>query len=486
MSSIGDLINYGIEKNLITEEDRIYIGNRIIELIGNSCTDFTSNNTSIDAYETLDRLMDTAYENGLMEDNTITNRDLLDTKIMALFTPLPSHVIKNFYDLYRDNRIKATDYFYNLSKDTCYIRTNRIDKNIKWVYEEDQLDLDITINLSKPEKDPKDIIKARNTPKNNYPKCLLCAENQGFAGNTNHPARQNIRLMPFEINNEKWFLQYSPYSYFNEHSILLSEDHRPMKISKKTFETLLSFVEALPHYFMGSNSDIPIVGGSILSHDHYQGGNYIFPIDKVDSFYEFELMGVKGKLLNWPMSAIKIYGKDKEKLIEVADYILDRWIKYEDIDRNIIPFTNHERHNAITPIARMENGEYSLNLVLRNNRTTDEYPLGIFHPHQDIHHIKKENIGLIEVMGLAILPKRLLTELKEIENILENNLNIPDTLDIHKTWIEILKPIAPKDNLEDFLRQEVGKKFKRCLTDAGVFKQTEDGKQGFINFINFL
>lgn len=486
MSIIGDLINYGIEKNLITNDDRLYIGNRILDIIGSMDEDFSSENTNINPYETLDKILDIAFDNGIFQDNTITNRDLLDTKIMSLFTPLPSQVGKTFYDIYKNDKVKATDYFYHMSKDTCYIRTNRINKNIKWEYIEENLSLDITINLSKPEKDPREIIAARNTPKNNYPKCLLCVENQGFAGTPTHPARQNLRLVPFIINEEKWFLQYSPYSYFNEHSILLSEEHRPMAIGKKTFDTLLSFVEQIPHYFIGSNADIPIVGGSILSHDHYQGGNYIFPIDRVNHFYEFELQGIKGKLLNWPMSVIKLQHNNKEELVELANYILNKWIKYEDKERDIISFTGDERHNAITPIARMENGEYTLNLVLRNNRTTAEHPLGIFHPHTDVHHIKKENIGLIEVMGLAILPERLLSELKEIENILDNDLDIPEKLNLHMSWIKELKIKKNKNSTESFLKDEVGKKFKQCLVDAGVFKEDEHGKKGFIEFINAL
>ncbi|MFV0502786.1 MAG: UDP-glucose--hexose-1-phosphate uridylyltransferase [Lachnospirales bacterium] len=478
---IGQLINYAIDKNYIEENDRSYIGNKILNIVGENEHNFFSNETNNDIIYILNKLLDIACENGKIE-NTITQRDLLDTKIMGEITPLPSIVIKKFQELYKNNKEDATNYFYNLSKDIYYIRTDRIEKNIMW----ESHGLDITINLSKPEKNPKDIAKAKNTPKNKYPKCLLCRENEGFAGNLNHPARQNLRLIPLSLCNENWFLQYSPYSYFNEHSILLNEKHIPMVINKRTFDALLSFVDYIPHYFAGSNADLPIVGGSILSHDHYQCGNHIFPMDKANSFHKVTKNNITLELLQWPLSTIRLCGENKNEILALGEKILNQWIDYSDPEHDIVAHTT-ERHNTITPIARKKGNQYILNLVLRNNRTSKEHPDGIFHPHKEIHHIKKENIGLIEVMGLAILPARLKDELKNIEYVLLNKKEISEELLNHKNWIEYLKTnYNEKDNLIEYLKNEVGKKFMECLTHCGVFKLNEHGKNGFIKFLNTI
>ncbi|MGN0145312.1 MAG: UDP-glucose--hexose-1-phosphate uridylyltransferase, partial [Clostridium sp.] len=422
-------------------------------------------------------------------------RDLFDTKVMNCLMPRPSEVIYKFNKLYNESPEKATDYYYKLSIASNYIRKDRINKNIIWKTHTEYGDLDITINLSKPEKDPRDIAKAKLLKSTSYPKCLLCKENEGFYGNLNHPARQTHRIIPLKLGTEKYFLQYSPYTYYNEHCIILNSEHIPMKISRKTFENLLNFIDILPHYFAGSNADLPIVGGSILSHDHYQGGRYTFamekaPIEKTYSIKGYENITV-GRV-KWPMSVIRLNGDNKKTLIDLSSHILDVWRNYSDESVEILSITNNEPHNTITPIARRKNGNYELDLVLRNNRTSDKYPLGIFHPHNEVHHIKKENIGLIEVMGLAVLPARLKEELTLLKDALIKKL--PDISDNeiiskHNDWYKYLisnYDTITEDNVCEILQKEIGIKFAEVLKHAGVFKRNEKGMSAFDKFISTL
>ncbi|NEW07538.1 UDP-glucose--hexose-1-phosphate uridylyltransferase [Paenibacillus sp. SYP-B3998] len=452
----------------------------------------------------LELLLDEAYEAGMLPDNTTTYRDLLDAKIMGLLMQRPSEVVNHFWNTARTAKVEAaTDYFYKQSIASNYIRMERIRKNAYWLTETAYGDLEITINLSRPEKDPKEIALLKTLPQSSYPKCLLCADNLGYAGRVDHPARQNLRIIPLELDGEKWYFQYSPYVYYNEHSIIFHEQHIPMKTTANTFYRLLDFIEQFPHYFIGSNADLPIVGGSILNHDHFQGGRHKFPMEKAASetfFTHSEFSDVKGAIVKWPMSVIRLSGHNKQVLYKLASKLLEDWKAYSDADADVFAFTDKDGqripHNTITPIARNnERGEYELDLVLRNNRTSVEHPDGIFHPHTNLHHIKKENIGLIEVMGLAVLPGRLQAELAEIAKLLtgeaaldseiRNDANHP--LYKHAEWIEALlakfgSALEPTE-ADAALQSEVGGKFLDVLKDAGVFKRDEAGQAAFLRFL---
>ena len=418
---INRLLNFGLQQGLIHEEDKTYASNMLLGLLKVDEFELEEiNETLATSTPILENILDYAVSKNMIED-TVTERDLLDTNIMNCLMPRPSEVIGTFKKIYEESPEKATDYYYNLSIASNYIRKDRIDKNMVWKAPTEYGDLDITVNLSKPEKDPKEIAKAKSFKSTSYPKCLLCRENEGFYGHMNHPARQTHRIIPMNLGSEKYFMQYSPYTYYNEHCIIFNSEHIPMKINRKAFANLLNFVDVLPHYFAGSNADLPIVGGSILSHDHYQGGRYTFameqaPVEKTYTVNGYE--GITVGRVKWPMSVIRISGNNKEKLVDLGEHILNLWREYSDESVDILCRTNDEPHNTITPIARKRNGKYELDLVLRNNRTSDEYPLGIFHPHNEVHHIKKENIGLIEVMGLAVLPARLKEELKLLKDAL--------------------------------------------------------------------
>ena len=503
---ILELTEYGLVTGLVEPEDRRFTINRLLELFHldeledevaaayAKRTPMTQESAEAALEDILNEMLDYAAEDGLMPEDTITYRDLFDTKIMGMLVPRPSKVIKKFQALYQISPKEATDYFYKLSRDTNYIRRYRIKKDQKWTADTEFGTLDITINLSKPEKDPKAIAAAKLAKQSGYPKCLLCKENEGYAGRVNHPARQNHRIIPVTINHSDWFFQYSPYVYYNEHCIVFNAEHTPMKIEKATFGKLLDFVEQFPHYFVGSNADLPIVGGSILSHDHFQGGHYEFamakaPVEKELVFKGFE--DVKAGIVKWPMSVIRISASQKERLIELADKILLAWRGYTDEDAFIFAETEGEPHNTITPIARKRGNDYELDLVLRNNITTEEHPLGVYHPHAKLHHIKKENIGLIEVMGLAVLPARLADELTLLKDAMLSGKEIAtdDKIASHAIWAsEILKKYSDfnADNAMDIIRYEVGRVFEQVLEDAGVFKRDKQGKEAFARFVEQL
>lgn len=490
---INRLINFATQQSLISEEDKIYATNMILGVLKlNEFNPEEVNERLKTPTPILENILDYAAEQNLIE-NTVTERDLFDTEIMNCVMPRPSEVINKFNELYEVSEEKATEYYYNLSIASNYIRKDRIDKNIVWKSATEYGDLDITINLSKPEKDPRDIAKAKLIKSSSYPKCLLCKENEGFYGTINHPARQTHRIIPLDFTQgQKYFLQYSPYTYYNEHCIILNDQHIPMKINKDTFKNLLIFTDILPHYFAGSNADLPIVGGSILSHDHYQGGHYTFamaeaPIDKqytVSGYDDVEIGRVK-----WPMSVVRLSGNAKDKLLDLADHILSSWRSYSDESVNILSNTYGEPHNTITPIARKRDGKYELDLVLRNNRTSAEHPLGIFHPHDEVHHIKKENIGLIEVMGLAVLPARLKEELNALKDYLINktaDISNDQMVAKHSNWYKYLlekHSNISKENAYEILQEEVGLKFLEVLCHAGVFKRDENGLAAFDRFI---
>ena len=485
---ISALVDYAISKGLISFADKIYATNKILEILNLDEYEESVNCPELELEEILKGLLDFAVEREIIEDNIVA-RDLFDTKLMGALTPRPSEVISQFLENYCESPKAATDYYYKLSCDSDYIRRYRIKKDMKWQVETDYGMLDITINLSKPEKDPKAIAAAKNAVQCGYPKCLLCKENEGYAGRSNHPARQNHRIIPIEINDTAWFLQYSPYVYYNEHCIVFNAEHTPMAINTATFKKLLDFVKLFPHYFVGSNADLPIVGGSILTHDHFQGGNYEFamakaPIETKINFTGFE--DVKAGIVKWPMSVIRIASKDTDRLIALADKILTAWRGYTDESAFVYAETNGEPHNTITPIARQRDGVFELDLVLRNNITTDEHPFGVYHPHAELHHIKKENIGLIEVMGLAVLPSRLKAELLEIETLLieGKDINSDSALYIHNDWVKELKEkhTFTKENTADILKTEVGKVFSKVLEHAGVYKRTAEGKAAFLKF----
>ena len=510
---ILELTEYGLVTGLVEPEDRRFTINRLLELFHldeledevaaayAKRTPMTQESAEAALEDILNEMLDYAAEDGLMPEDTITYRDLFDTKIMSMLVPRPSEVIKKFQALYQISPKEATDYFYKLSRDTNYIRRYRIKKDQKWTADTEFGTLDITINLSKPEKDPKAIAAAKLAKQSGYPKCLLCKENEGYAGRVNHPARQNHRIIPVTINHSDWFFQYSPYVYYNEHCIVFNAEHTPMKIEKATFGKLLDFVEQFPHYFVGSNADLPIVGGSILSHDHFQGGHYEFamakaPVEKELTFKGFE--DVKAGIVKWPMSVIRISAPQKERLIELADKILLAWRGYTDEDAFIFAETEGEPHNTITPIARKRGNDYELDLVLRKNITTEEHPLGVYHPHAKLHHIKKENIGLIEVMGLAVLPARLKDEMAALEQAILDGAEIreDEVLAKHADWVEKFLPkygftagsglegeITP-EKLHEIIQTEIGLVFKEVLLDAGVYKCTEEGRKAFRKFVD--
>ena len=482
------LVNYAVERGLIAQEDKTYAFNRLMEQM-NLDSVGAGEAVSASLNEILDALCDDACRRGLIENN-IVSRDLFDTKLMGVLTPFPHEVRRKFSDLYAQSPESATAWYYQFSQDTNYIRCDRIKKDTKWTYDCEYGSLDITINLSKPEKDPRAIAAARNAPQTDYPKCQLCSENEGYAGRINHPARQNHRLIPVTIAGTQWYLQYSPYVYYNEHCIVLNSRHTPMKIDRACFCKLFDFVKQFPHYFVGSNADLPIVGGSILSHDHFQGGHYEFamakaPVEKQVEFSGFE--DVNAGIVRWPMSVLRLSCPDSERIIQLAEIILSAWRAYSDPSVSIYAETEGIPHNTITPIARKRGENYELDLVLRNNLTTEDHPLGLFHPHAKLHHIKKENIGLIEVMGLAVLPSRLKAELAMLREAILSDADIrsDDTLAKHADWVEELreKYCFTPENTEDILCREVGEVFRQVLEDAGVFKRDSQGQEAFLRFI---
>ena len=484
------LVGYALRPGRIDEYDRPWAVNELLQAMGMDAWEEPAETHERPLEDILKELLDDAVSRGRIEDDT-TNRDLFDTELMGRLTPRPSQVISEFRRRYQADPKDATDWFYRFSQDTDYIRRYRIAKDVKWKATTPYGELDITINLSKPEKDPKAIAAAKAAPQTSYPKCQLCRENEGYAGRLNHPARQNHRIIPITINQEDWFLQYSPYVYYNEHCIVLNGHHTPMKIDKATFRKLLDFVKQFPHYFVGSNADLPIVGGSILSHDHFQGGCYTFameraPIEQAVAFRDFP--DVEAGIVKWPMSVIRLRCADDQRLVELADRILAAWRGYTDEAAFIFAETDGEMHNTITPIARMREGQFELDLVLRNNITTEEYPLGVYHPHQELHHIKKENIGLIEVMGLAVLPARLRDELHGVAQALVcgDDLRQDEILRKHADWADELKTryTFTADNAEELLRREVGAVFAAVLEHAGVYKCTPEGREAFLRFIH--
>lgn len=486
--AIKSLVKYAIDNEMIEKEDEIWAINRICEALKIDSFEESEAKES-DLEKILAVILDYAVKNGLCEDSVVY-RDLFDTKIMGLITPRPSDVIKKFKSLYEKSPKDATDFYYKLSQDSNYIRRYRIKNDLKWITKTEYGDIDITINLSKPEKDPKAIAAALKMKAASYPKCLLCKENEGYAGRINHPARQNHRIIPMNLANTPFFMQYSPYVYYNEHCIVFNAEHTPMKIDRGAFEKLLDFIELFPHYFVGSNADLPIVGGSILTHEHFQGGNYEFAMAKAPIETEVKFSGfedVEAGIVKWPMSVIRIASKDKAKLVELADKILTDWRSYTDEKSFIYAETDGEKHNTITPIARMRNGKFELDLVLRNNITTEECPLGYYHPHPEYHHIKKENIGLIEVMGLAVLPSRLKNEMALIKDAMLSGKDIAsiEAIASHKDWAEMImnKYDINEDNCEEILQQEIGIVFTAILEQCGVYSRDEEGKKGFIKFI---
>ncbi len=495
---IHRLVAYAARTGLIEECDRAYSLNRLIELLMldgiEECAVPTSSLADDDELEEiLGGICDYAAEHGIIESNTVVYRDLFDTKLMGALTPRPSEVQRRFAELYKESPRRATDYFYGISRASDYIRAYRVKRDLKWSVPSEYGDIDISINLSKPEKDPKAIAAAKLLPQAGYPKCLLCRENEGYAGRVNHPARQNHRLIPLAIDGCSWFMQYSPYVYYNEHCIVLNSEHTPMAINRSTFGKLLDFIEYLPHYFIGSNADLPIVGGSILSHDHMQGGCYTFPMEKamIDERITFKgFEDVEAGIVKWPMSVIRIASADKARLVDLSDRILGAWRGYTDEDAFILAETDGEPHNTITPIARTRNGKFELDLVLRNNITTNEHPLGVYHPHAQYHNIKKENIGLIEVMGLAILPARLKSEIAEMKRLILSggDLRSCEATAKHADWFDCFKDkySFTEENTEDILRAEIGVTFTHVLEDAGVYKNTAEGRCAFRRFIEYL
>ncbi len=489
--NIKKLVQYGIETGLTPACEKNYTTNLLLDVFKeDEYTEPEEEYSNINLEEVLKELLDEAVERGLIQDSVVY-RDLFDTRLMNCLMPRPAQVQNTFWEKYKESPEEATDYFYKLSQDSDYIRRYRVKKDQKWTVDSPYGTMDITINLSKPEKDPKAIAAAKLIKSSSYPKCLLCPENEGYAGRANHPARENHRIIPLTINDSSWGMQYSPYVYYNEHCIVFNSKHTPMKIERATFGKLLDFVTQFPHYFVGSNADLPIVGGSILSHDHFQGGHYTFAMAKAPIEKELQFEGfsdVKAGIVKWPMSVIRISGPDKERLIELADKILLTWRGYTDEDAFIYAETDGEPHNTITPIARRRGDDFELDLVLRNNITTEEHPLGVYHPHAKLHHIKKENIGLIEVMGLAVLPARLKDEMAELADALVNgtDLRATETLASHAAWAEGFLPKydkITKDNVMDILHEEIGLVFNEVLQDAGVYKCTPEGRKAFERFI---
>jgi UDPglucose--hexose-1-phosphate uridylyltransferase len=506
--AVNRLVAYGLRTNLIEKEDIIYTVNSLLIVLNSDSAEFEAEeiealSEKIDgkdiesgAYleEVLKELDDYAAANGLIENDSVVYRDLFDTRLMGEMTERPGAVIKKFREKYQESPEKATDFYYDFSRNTDYIRRYRISKDMKWIAPCEYGDLDITINLSKPEKDPKAIAAARNAKQSGYPKCQLCWENEGYSGRVDHPARENHRIIPVTIQDSKWGFQYSPYVYYNEHCIVFNSKHIPMKIEHGTFCKLFDFVKQFPHYFVGSNADLPIVGGSILSHDHFQGGHYTFAMAKAPVERTFKVKGfedVESGIVKWPMSVIRLSAPDYERIIALADIILEKWRGYTDEDAFIFAETDGTPHNTITPIARKRGDNYELDLVLRNNITTDEHPLGVYHPHAQLHHIKKENIGLIEVMGLAVLPARLKDEMAKLkEAILSGaDLRSDEVLEKHADWVDTFRPKYEninKENIDEIIQNEIGEVFMHVLEDAGVYKRTKEGQEAFDRFVSAL
>ena len=486
---IGELAEYGVKTGLIPESERNYAINLLLDIFHEDA--YEANETKGEELEDiLKGLLDIAVDKGLIEDS-IVNRDLFDTRLMNAITPRPGEVIRKYQELFARSPKDATDWFYKFCGDSDYIRRYRAKKDVKWTVDTDFGVLDITINLAKPEKDPKSIAAAAKMAQSSYPKCQLCVENMGYAGRLNHPARQTLRIMPITINGSEWGFQYSPYGYYNEHCILLNGEHVPMAINEDCFKKMFDFISQYPHYMIGSNADLPIVGGSILSHDHYQGGNYEFamakaPIEKAFKFKGFE--DVEAGIVKWPMSVIRLRCADHKRLTQLSSKILAAWRAYTDEAAFVFAETDGVPHNTITPIARKKGDSFEIDLVLRNNITTDEHPMGVYHPHKQYHHIKKENIGLIEVMGLAILPSRLVSELEAVKNAILNNddLRASELTASHADWVEEFLPNHPEfnaDNAMDIIKEETGKVFLHVLEDAGVYKCTPEGREAFMRFL---
>ena len=497
---IYKLAEYGVRTKLIDQSDRVYAINRMLEIYGEDTFEINPllcksiQNSEINLTDILEQLTQIAYERGLIPNDGITQKDLFDTKLMGVLVARPSQIIAEFEELYKVSPEQATEYFYEFSQNTNYIRRDRIKKDVKWKYMSPYGEIDITINLSKPEKDPKAIAAAKKAAETKYPACQLCIENEGYAGRVDHPARQNHRIIPITMNNDPWGFQYSPYVYYNEHCIVFNGKHTPMKVEKATFRKLFDFVKQFPHYFLGSNADLPIVGGSILSHDHFQGGHYSFAMEKAPIEKQFVVSGfedVEAGIVKWPLSVIRIRCKDENRLIELADHILAAWRGYTDESAFVFAETDGEPHNTITPIARKKGDIFELDLALRNNITTEEHPLGVYHPHAEYHHIKKENIGLIEVMGLAVLPSRLKNELQLLAEYIceKKDISSNETIAKHADWIRTVlerHPEIDRENVDDILKEEVGMVFVHVLEDAGVFKCTPEGRTAFDRFISIL
>ena len=486
---IDSLVSYAMNHGLAEPVDHQVLTNRLLDILRKDDYEASDEPQTEDLEEILTGILDYAVVHGLCEDN-ITARDIFDTRIMGAVTPMPREVIRTFREKYAKSPVEATDWYYRFSCDTDYIRRYRIRKDMRWKYESEYGEMDITINLSKPEKDPKAIAAAKNAPQTAYPKCQLCRENEGYAGRMNHPARANHRIVPIEICGADWCLQYSPYVYYNEHCIVFNAQHIPMKIDRAAFEKLLDFVKAFPHYFVGSNADLPIVGGSILSHEHFQGGHYQFAMERAETETEISFKGyedIRAGIVKWPMSVIRLNGTEPGRIAELADKILTAWRGYSDASAGILAFSDGEPHNTITPIARRRGERYELDLVLRCNITTEEHPLGVFHPHADKHHIKKENIGLIEVMGLAVLPSRLKGELTDLAEavVAGRDIAADPVLSKHADWVEELKTqyVFTEENALEILMQETGRVFAGVLEDAGVYKNTPEGRAAFLGFV---
>lgn len=492
--AIKKLVTYGMETGLISEEEKIYSTNLILDVLKlDDYEEPEENYEKVELEPVLKELLDYAVEKGLIEDSVVY-RDLFDTRLMNCLVPRPSQVIKTFKEKYAVSPKEATDYYYKLSRDSDYIRRYRVCKDMKWVTKTEYGDIDITINLSKPEKDPKAIAAAKLANQSGYPKCQLCRENEGYAGRTNHPARENHRIIPITINGGQWGFQYSPYVYYNEHCIVFNGQHVPMKVERATFVKLFDFIKLFPHYFIGSNADLPIVGGSILSHDHFQGGNYEFAMAKAPVEREFTVKGyedVKAGIVKWPLSVIRLSCTDEKRIIDLADHILKAWRGYTDEEAYVFAETDGEPHNTITPIARKRGDMYELDLALRNNITTPECPFGLYHPHNELHHIKKENIGLIEVMGLAVLPSRLKEEMEILSDYIVDGKDIRsnEKIEKHADWVDGFRPKYPvinAENVDAVIKEEIGIVFKKVLEDAGVFKRDAKGQAAFDRFTGTL
>ena len=495
---INRLVSYAVNEGLIQPEDRIYSQNQLFSLFkmdspeSDEPFDFTDD-TKDTFEEIIESLLDKAAEKEILTENTVTYRDLFDSKMMNIFVDRPSNINKKFQDEYKKSPEAATNFYYKLSCDSNYIKRYRIQKDLKWKTQTEYGTLDITINLSKPEKDPKAIAAAKLKKQSGYPKCLLCPENEGYAGRVNHPGRSNHRIIPIVLDNEEWCMQYSPYVYYNEHCIVFNTKHTPMTINSSTFRKLFDFVSIFPHYIIGSNADLPIVGGSILTHEHFQGGRYVFPLNRAPILKSFTIKGfsdVKVGIVKWPMSVLRLCGNNEKFIIKLANHILEKWREYSDEAAFIFAQTNGVQHNTITPIASRSGKDFVLDLVLRNNITTEEHPLGVFHPHANLHHIKKENIGLIEVMGLAVLPSRLKSEMETLKTCILNGENIAENEKIssHAEWVKEFLPKYKIDekNIDSILQKEIGLVFLQVLKDSGVYKQTSAGISAFERFVKTL